>query len=500
MKGMPRLGWARLEGVVGGVTMAGVGFGSRNSLLRPHKAGLDWAIPTLMEGANMKPNPVLRDVPDYKRFLTVDELNGSAERLARQHPQTVRLVPIGRSTDGETIRMLRIGHGPEQLLFFACPHPNEPIGAMTLEYLSHRLAEDDQLRGTRFTWNLIKCIDPDGTRLNEGWFAGPFTVTHYAAHFYRPAAFHQAEWTFPVVYKTLTYLTPIPETQALMSAIAGLKPRFIYSQHNAGFGGGYYYLSPDTPLVYDELRALLRDRSVPLALGEPEMPWAVAFSPAVYRVPTVTEHYDFLEKYVPGDPAAKITGGASSFEYARPISNPAMLICELPYFYDTRIENTSPAGMTRKQAILDGVACSQEVLGALRDALAPLQGKWAVRSRFVIAVENFIELIGSSDAAKAQWAEHTPELDAPATVAQAFDNLLVTRFYRLLVVGMARRALELELRRRRSSVAERAMETLAARFQEWAHELERDLDYRVIPIKKLVEIQLGAALAFLAHL
>ena len=63
---------------------------------------------------------------------------------------------------------------------------------MMLEYLSLRLAEDDSLRESLgYTWYLIKCIDPDGTRLNEGWFKGPFSIENYARHFYRPASFQQ---------------------------------------------------------------------------------------------------------------------------------------------------------------------------------------------------------------------------------------------------------------------------------------------------------------------
>jgi len=249
---------------------------------------------------------VLNRVPAYSAFLTVDELSESSRRLAAAHPDIVRTVRIGASTDGEPIEMLRIGTGSEQLLFFACPHPNEPIGAMTLEALSAQLAVDEDLRGTKYTWNLIKCIDPDSTRLNEGWFKGPFTITHYASEFYRPASFDQAEWSFPVVYKGYSFFRPIPETVALMTAISGLRPRFIYSLHNAGMGGGYYYLSPHKPEIDGALRTLMTDRGVPLSLGEPEMPWGVQLSPAIYRSTSLVDHYDFLERFGEADPASPI--------------------------------------------------------------------------------------------------------------------------------------------------------------------------------------------------
>ncbi|MCR4401132.1 MAG: M14 family zinc carboxypeptidase, partial [Syntrophomonadaceae bacterium] len=140
----------------------------------------------------------LAAIPDYRTFFTVDELDLSTRRLAAEYPGLVELTTAGLSRDGHPILQLRIGSGRRRALLFGCPHPNEPIGAMMLEYLSRRLCEDpDLLRELDYTWYIIKCVDVDGTRLNEGWFKGPFTPLHYAMHFYRPAMHQQMEWTFP---------------------------------------------------------------------------------------------------------------------------------------------------------------------------------------------------------------------------------------------------------------------------------------------------------------
>ena len=79
-----------------------------------------------------------------------------------------------------------------------------------------------------------------GTRLNEGWFKGPFDIYTYASNFYRPAGKDQVEWTFPIEYKTLKFDSPLPETQALMELIDTAKPHFLYALHNAGFGGAIF--------------------------------------------------------------------------------------------------------------------------------------------------------------------------------------------------------------------------------------------------------------------
>lgn len=145
---------------------------------------------------------IVDEVPDYKAFYAIDELNASSERLARKHPSKVDVFYIGRSRKGEGTKALRIGKGRKTALLFGFPHPNEPIGSMTLEYLSGRLAEDNTLDKLDFTWYIIKCIDPDGARLNEGWFKGPYTPLNYALNYYRPPGYQQIEWTFPIEYKT----------------------------------------------------------------------------------------------------------------------------------------------------------------------------------------------------------------------------------------------------------------------------------------------------------
>jgi len=146
---------------------------------------------------------ILEDVPDYKAFYTVDELNANSEKLAQEHPNRAKIFKIGKSRNEEDIKALRIGKGKKTALLFGFPHPNEPIGSMTLDYLAQRLAEDTTLDTLDFTWFIVKCADPDGARLNKGWFKGPFTPLNYALNYYRPPGYQQIEWTFPIKYKTL---------------------------------------------------------------------------------------------------------------------------------------------------------------------------------------------------------------------------------------------------------------------------------------------------------
>lgn len=68
-------------------------------------------------------------IPNYETFLTVDELDESTFQLARDYPDRVEVTCVGHSRAGHPIQLIKIGHGSKNALVFACPHPNEPIGA-----------------------------------------------------------------------------------------------------------------------------------------------------------------------------------------------------------------------------------------------------------------------------------------------------------------------------------------------------------------------------------
>ena len=215
---------------------------------------------------------------------------------------------------------------------------------------------------------------------------------------------------------------------------------------------------------------------------------------AIYNSTSLVEHYDFLEEYGEGNPADKMQGGEGSFGYAQGVCAPGHLVCELPYFYDERIGDTSPTETSRKDAILQGIERTREITGLISDLYDRIGDQLTITSQFLTASEHLTKLIVAGTEAKRAWAETNQDLDVPATAPQAFDNLTVGWFCNLLIVGMARRALELENENALTPQVAEALAEVEERFATWASQLEEDVDYRVIPIKTLVEIQLGAAL------
>ena len=444
---------------------------------------------------------IASDIPEYQVFLTVDELTASTHRLVDEFPTLASLKVVGYTRRGDPIELLTIAGGPAQAFVFGAPHPNEPIGTMTIEYLSRRLCEDDALRHELgYTWHFIKAIDADGMRLNEGWFKGPFTVTNYARHFFRPAPFDQVEWTFPIQYKTLNFDRPLPETRALMRVIDEVKPQFMFSLHNAGFGGVYYYVTRECPPLYEPFHQIPAWFDLPLHLGEPEMSNAVTFAPAIYRMLTAQEGYDHLEKNGIPDPAAVIQSGASSADYAQRYGT-FTLVVEMPYFDDPRVNDQTVTDVIRRDAILQKLQASDEFDAWIVGRLDTVRDHLRLHTPIRTAVEAFLSMGQQWREADRQWAQQAEETNRPATQAELFSNLLESRFYSMLVLGMFARMMDDEILSGNSSPALYAVRDEArARLEEHGAALERDLKYRVLPIRSLVAVQACAGLATAQYL
>ena len=458
----------------------------------------------------MKPifERLLASIPDYQAFLTAQELDESSFALAKEYPDIVSVFPFGKTKEGRTLYCMKISGGPHIGLMFGCPHPNEPIGTMMLEHLTRSLAEDDELRRELdYTWYIVKAWDYDGLVLNEQWLKGPYTLYEYSRHFFRPAGHKQVDWTFPIDYKELHFHDSIPETKAMMKLIEEIRPEFIYSLHNAGFGGVYWYETDATPEIWDEMRKAPKEMGIPMNLGEPEAPYCQLLSPAIYKELSITDEYDYMEKYGMKDIGQIIRVGSCSTDYAWKLCRSFTLLTEEPYFFDRRIDDLSPADQTRRDVALQGLAWNAEANRYLTDTLKRTIEYMDKDNPFRLALEAFTE--NKSEEATRRMISENPEFDRTATVAEKFDHLLKKKFYKLLSYGMLIRANEWELDRmdatgetneEKRTALTLAMKTAEEEHRKLADYLEREIDYQVVPIRKLVYIQLKCGLLMADYL
>ncbi|WP_029137062.1 M14 family metallopeptidase [Nakamurella lactea] len=434
-------------------------------------------------------------VPEYDRFAGADELERQLTEVAAEFPDVAVRRRIATSRLGDPIHALQVGEGDRQALVFALPHPNEPVGGLTAVHLARQLCADPELRrriGLRFT--IVGCIDPDGLRLNEGWLAGPFTRTHYARHFFRPAGDRQVEWTFPVDYHDYYFDAVLPETAGLVRLIDELRPEFMVSLHNSELGGAYYYLSRPMPELYPVLQEIPESVGLPLDRGEPESPEIPRLADGIFQGLGFKPIYDALQQS--GSDLSVLRGGDGSGGYAARYGT-LTLFSEVPYWHHPASSDASPAGqgyleLLRQQAANTGEFAEQlqRILGAAEPVLSAQDSPFLAASRYFVPgmVSLHESILRRID---------DPVNDRPATIAEEFSLMDQVRSFRLRFGGMLLQTLdgELAVGNQAKAIREGRLE-LAALFQTWcaeADEIEKQV--RTLPIRSLVATQYGAILA-----
>jgi hypothetical protein len=440
-------------------------------------------------------------VPAIGGFPTVDELSAQFHALVDRFPDLVRVRRVGTSRLGEPLECFEVGDQGSDLpvnLVVGGVHPNEPIGACTSLHLARELCIDADLRADLgAVWHVVPCIDPDGARLNEGWFKGPFDRGSYSRHFYRPAPAEQVEWSFPFAHKGCYFDAPISETLALMRLIDDLKPRLLVALHNGEMGGVYYYATRELPGLVEALHAVPASMGLPLDLGEPENPAAPVLGDAVFGLPGLASVLDFLEE-LGVDPAGH-QGGTSSAEWADRHGT-FSLVAELPYWSHPDSDDMSTTSRTYREvltekadALATGGAELQEILsGAEPHLIERLVGP---PTPFLRASRAFVPMF--ADIAQQERARAaTPEADRPATVAEEFSAADFVRMFRLRYGGMLVRALAAPVHGGLAGPELRRLHDRAvARYERWQDDAERLQGTTLLDIARLVGVQYGSTLS-----
>ncbi|MFK4145297.1 M14 family zinc carboxypeptidase [Streptomyces sp. NPDC004065] len=215
------------------------------------------------------------------RYPLVDELGARAAALVARHPRDARLRRVGTSRAGTPLWLLSVGHGPRQALVVAGPHANEPVGGATVLRLAERvLTAGGAGEDTDVTWNLLLCLDPDGSRRNEDWLTGPYTLGHYFRHFFRPGFLEQPEWLPDGAASAA-----LPETRALLAVQDELRPFLQVSLHGVDVGGGFVEVTDELPGLARRLAHTAARLGIPRELGAYDALYWPRLGPAVYRIP-----------------------------------------------------------------------------------------------------------------------------------------------------------------------------------------------------------------------
>lgn len=428
-------------------------------------------------------------VPDYRHFLTLNELRERTRRLRERYPALISVRVIGASRKGEPIELVTLGQGRRAALVVAGVHSNEVIGSNTVDCLMHLLADDARLRERLdHTWHFINPIEPDGMRLNESWLGRELTPASYFGGFFRPALRRQAEYTFPAQLPSLKFDAAGPENLAWRTALELMRPDFQFSLHNSEYGGAFFATSREFPELEQRLQRIPSAFDVSLSvIGEPLSELSARAS-GVFMMPNVAEmtgKAPLLDK--PDDTAAARPAwpaGDSSAGYAQRYGT-FSFIAELPYWHDARVFDEGPSEWSPTQVVRDFVGLAKQsgvILDRWAERVLALPG---AEPEIAHSLREYLEgrdvQLGRLEAGIASGALGT----RPLTVSQAANMLVSLRLINLRPVATLARLAE---------KSGDAHDEAVAFVRQQLGEIERETPLRAIPLRSLVGIQAMAAL------
>jgi len=436
---------------------------------------------------------VLESFPDYKEYLSVDELNASSQQLAKEYPDKVKLIDLGKSGNGESIWCLKIGEGRYKALIHGFPNPEEPFGGVILDYFSRVLAEDDKLREELgYTWYLIKCSDPDGARPNEGFLRGPHTPMNFTLNYYRTPHNLTGEMCFPYRYGPLDLNKPVPETLALMKLMDAIHFDFVSSLHMMKWGGITYEVPGPCPSLYPALYEVAKRLHI-----FPRKRLGTTIAPGIQQADYLTPARNWVKAKAAGKEALEEIAGCYIYEYGL-VRNPKlfMMVPECCIWYDPRMWNDELGEATVGELVKYGKEVGGEVNGFML-------GTW----------EGVEPLLGSPSIFRTMMEERMRPVKRAATIVSdpdpVFDDKAMSRkatvaeeigvkgradLYRMFYLGGMIRAFDHELENGGNSKLEAAKVEVMEKIKEYDGFLHKNYQVKAHPIRNLGGMSLGAIL------
>ena len=124
-------------------------------------------------------------------------------------------------------------------------------------------------------------------------------------------------------------------------------------------------------------------------------------------MPTTKDTYDYYEKNSDKDPAEIIgKSGTCSYDYAKQFNDKVFeLVCEVPYYYNPKIEDLSETEFVRRDLILKNLENTKENYEKIKEIYFPLKDKVVIKSPLVTALNHFIESSDKHLPVQENWAK-----------------------------------------------------------------------------------------------
>ena len=274
-----------------------------------------------------------------------------------------------------------------------------------------------------------------------------------------------------------------------MEVMEQTRPTFLYSLHNAGFCGVYFYVSRPLPGLFPRLRRVVASQGLPIHQGEPEVPYLKRFDEGVFALFGVQETYDYLAREShrrPGsadrrrDELRRLPEDADLRVYAR--DRDAVLLrpgIAGPYAGGHLAPRRLAARRLPRRLDLPRHP------RVLRDRLARRP------ARSSLPVGRRLHEEDPKRLAALKREVEAPQYAREATRAEAFDATVCRVFYHMLYLGEVYR---LAVARGNEEVSR----IVRRRLEEICGQIASQSNLQTLPLQKLVAVQVGAGLHALA--
>jgi len=173
------------------------------------------------------------------------------------------------------------------------------------------------------------------------------------------------------------------------------------------------------------------------------------------------------------------------------------MIAEVPCFTSDQVANTAPAGMSRGEAKLAGIALEQEHVAWLRTRYETASRLLSAESPWQRAVCGYLVDAARELPAEEEQARSEPAFRQPATVAQRFDSLHNRELLALCRLGQFGRMVAAEEGRDMRLAA--LLAEVDGRIRDRVDAVMGAAAIRAVPIRSRIQMQLGALLASMAY-
>jgi len=436
---------------------------------------------------------ILDSVPHFKRYMTVDELHQRNADLVNEYPGEVELIDLGKSADGEVIDCLKIGDGRHNALIHGFPNCEEPFGGNLLDYMAKALLQDDELREELdYTWYLVKCSDPDGARLNEGFQLGSHTPMNFTLNYYRTPNVKTPDSCFPFRFGPLDLNSPVPETEALMRVLDRVPMSFVSALHMMKWGGITYEVPHPCPELYAPLWNVAKRFEV-----FPRKRLGTTLAPGIQQAAYLTPAKGWLRQWAHGNTNIEPIPGCDMYEYAQTL-NPYVfvMIPECCIWYDPRMWDDSPSGSTLGESLIYAKERRDEVSSWMLDVWNRALSYLGTMSPFKVMMDEWMEPIIEryTNVSNPPFSFDEKVHARKATVAEKVGVEGRDDFYRMFYLGGLIRTFDAELEVGGGETLSGLRDEVYGKLQEYDNYLHDNYTVAAHPIRNLVGMGLGALL------